>query len=171
MSKKITGLLILALLFGLGAQTVLAGNAIEDRPSKDYSIGWQYSRPMNGLTVKIPVSERYFIQPVLSFNTSEDDTLSKGWYSAGLRAFVYLPEREDFQPYTGIGAGHYKRFREANHILTDSFSANSYEAFIGFEYQKYVIRPSVEIAMGSYTKKNGDHFGGFSLNVGLVYTF
>lgn len=171
MTKKIISLLILTLIFTTGAQATLGNDLADARPAKDYSIGWQYSRPMNGLSVKIPISEEYFIQPVVSFNTSEDNTLSKGWYSAGLRAFVNLPKREDFQPYTGIGAGHYKRYRETNHVRTDSLSSNSYEVFIGFEYQEYVIRPSLEIAMGSYTKKNGDHFGGFSLNVGLVYTF
>ncbi|HOP75115.1 MAG TPA: hypothetical protein PLC07_08715 [Bacillota bacterium] len=171
MTKKLITLLTLAFLLITGTQTVLGNDLADDRSTKDYSVGWQYSRPMYGLAVKIPVSEGYFIQPVLSFNTSEDNTSSKGWYSAGLRAFINLPKREDFQPYTGIGAGHYKQYRETNHVSTDSSSSNSYEAFIGFEYQKYVIRPSVEIAMGSYTKKNGDHFGGFSLNVGLAYSF
>jgi hypothetical protein len=39
------------------------------------------------------------------------------------------------------------------------------------EYQKYIIRPSMEIGMGSYIKKDGDYYAGLSINEGLAYFF
>lgn len=129
---------------------------------QEYSVGFQYSRPAQGLSVKIPIQEDLLLQPIISF---EDDD-SESEHSIGFRLLKPFEENEDFRPYAGGAIGHYKRETDSS-----SHSGFGYEAFFGIEYQKYLIRPSIEIGMGSYTKKNGDHYAGFSINAGLMYTF
>jgi hypothetical protein len=142
-----------------------------ERKNSGYTIGWQYSRPVNGLSVKIPINQDYILQPVVSFYDSEDDHLADGRYSTGLRLLTNLPKRGDFHPYAGISAGHFKTYQITDDLTTKSISGNGYEAFFGVEYQKYMIRPSLEIGMGSYIKKDGDYYAGLSINAGLAYFF
>lgn len=151
--------------------TVTTAAMADEAPNNGYMIGWQYSRPANGVSVKIPINEDYYLQPIISFSVSEDDHLADGRYSTGLRFLANLPERGDFRPYAGISAGHSKSYTKADDQTTKSISGNGYEAFFGIEYEKYIIRPSLEIGMGSYTKKNGDYYAGFSINAGLAYFF
>jgi hypothetical protein len=151
--------------------TVTTAASAAETPNEGYTFGWQYSRPVNGISVKVPIYQDYFLQPVVSLNISEDDHLADGRYSAGLRFFANLPERGDFQPYAGISAGHFKTYQKTDELTTESISGNGYEAFFGVEYQKYIIRPSIEIGMGSYIKKNGDYYAGLSVNAGVAYFF
>lgn len=130
--------------------------------NEKYSVGWQYSRPAEGLSVKIPILDGLLLQPIISF----EDTGSKSEHSIGVRLIQPFEANDDFMPYAGAAIGHHRRRTNSS-----SVSGFGYEAFFGLEYQKYLIRPSIEIGMGSYTKKNGDDYAGFSINVGLMYAF
>ena len=139
-----------------------------------YQVGWQFTKSGNGFSIKIPVEDFYYIQPLFSFSMSDQpgDGAAQGHFALGLRGIRQLPGRGDFQPYVGIGWGHSEDFAGTNLSSAVITKGNTgYEAFLGVEYQKYVIRPTLEIGLGSYTRADGSYYAGTTVNLGLMYAF
>ncbi len=142
-----------------------------------YQAGWQYSRSASGFSVKIPITETISIQPVFSFGMtqnpgSQGTTNANGHFALGLRGVHNLPARGNFQPYAGIGWGHSENFSGPTLATAKITKGNTgFETFIGAEYQKYIIQPSLEMGLGSYTKADGSYYAGITFNFALMYTF
>ncbi|HOJ76743.1 MAG TPA: hypothetical protein PL158_01425 [Bacillota bacterium] len=135
---------------------------------RNYSFGWQYSKPASGLSVKIPIKTKYYLQPVVAFNLSEAENGTSGRYSLGLRGIYELSLHSELQSYAGIGIGHRQYYgSNQNEVLAN----NGYEAFFGIEYQKYIIRPALEISMGYYNQSQSVSRAGLSFNFSLLYYF
>lgn len=163
MLKKIIPV-ILVILFCFTSSHVAWGASTERR---DYAFGWQYSKNASGLSLKIPFDETFYLQPVFAYSQVHNEEKSEGAMTVGLRALQELPFRFDFQPYVGVGAGYHQ-----NNSETGLKTSNSgCEAFFGVEYRKYLLRPALEIAMGSYGKSNGTVYSGLSINFSLLYIF
>lgn len=155
----------------LGNAAILASDIPE--PAR-YQVGWQFTKSGNGFSVKIPVQDYYYIQPLFAFsmNDKPGDGTAHGHFVLGLRALRQLPGRGDFQPYAGIGWGHSEDFAGTNLSSAVITNGNTgYEAFMGVEYQKYVIRPTLEIGLGSYNRADGSYYAGTTINLGLMYSF
>jgi hypothetical protein len=164
----------------LAASTVsnaaTVGNTIPQTPH--YQVGWQFTKSGNGFSIKIPVLDCYYIQPLFAFtmnqkpNSSTQSGTAEGHFALGIRGIRQLPGRGYFQPYTGIGWGHSENFTGTNLSSATITKGNTgYEAFLGVEYQKYIIRPTLEIGLGSYNKADGSYYAGTTFNLGLMYSF
>lgn len=141
-----------------------------------YQVGWQFTKSGNGFSIKIPVLDYYYIQPFFAFSMNEkpgaSQSSAKGHFALGLRGIRQLPARGNFQPYAGIGWGHSEDFSGTNLSSTVITRGNTgYEAFLGVEYQKYIIRPTLEIGLGSYNRADGSYYAGTTFNLGLMYSF
>jgi hypothetical protein len=152
--------------------------------SYNYQVGWQYSRSASGFSLKIPIANQYFAQPIFAFGMTQNPGLAggpaggtagsntNGHFAIGLRGMRQLPSRGSFQPYTGIGWGHSENFTGSTLSSATITKGNTgLEAFLGVEYQKYILRPSLEIGLGSYTKADGSYYAGTTFNFALMYTF
>ena len=151
-------------------ETPVEVGVTESVPQKErnYSFGWQYSKPASGLSVKIPIKTKYYLQPVVSFNLNEAENSTSGRYSLGLRGIYELSLHSELQSYAGIGIGHRQYYgSNQNEVLAN----NGYEAFFGIEYQKYIIRPALEISMGYYNQSQSVSRAGLSFNFSLLYYF
>lgn len=141
-----------------------------------YQVGWQFTRSGNGFSIKIPVLDCYYIQPLFAFSMNQqpgtNQGTAQGHFALGLRGIRQLPARGSFQPYAGIGWGHSENFSGTNLSSAVVTKGNTgYEAFLGVEYQKYIIRPTLEIGLGSYTRADGSYYAGTTFNLGLMYSF
>jgi hypothetical protein len=136
---------------------------------RDFAVGWQISRPASGLSVKIPVKDQYYLQPIFAFSLTEDDQATAGHLSLGLRASLELPTRNDFHPYTGVAWGYSKDFKETP--VKNRTLENGLQGFFGVEYQKYLVRLALEIGMGTFQNADGTNFAGMTCNFSLFYYF
>ena len=94
MSKKIPApITILTILIFLLACLPSSAAGEELTPEGEYAVGYQFSRPASGFTVKIPISGQYFLQPVFAFTLVEKQDLSRKNLALGLRAISNLPAR------------------------------------------------------------------------------
>ena len=167
MFKKIIIFSLLGLLLILGVQNCLADISV---PRRDYAIGWQVSGPASGFCLKIPYQVDYYIQPIFTISMSEKDAATTGNYALGIRGIFDLPQHQDFLPYAGVALG----YSESYTRTTDSSSSNGnfgYEAFFGVEYQKYLLRPSLEIGIGGSNKNDGSFHAGVICNLSVLYYF
>jgi len=168
MSKKLAALFFSVALLFMFKATAPASDALNRR---DYALGWQFSKPASGFSLKIPIDETYFLQPVFSFSWEEKGGQSRGNYAAGLRALYELPDRSGFQPYFGLAVGHRWSGENTNGAAAGYCSATGLEALFGVEYRKYLLRPALEIGMGGYQKSEGDNYAGLTVNFSLAYYF
>jgi hypothetical protein len=175
MRKKILGL-GLTVFMVLGVSILGNADTIDSnspQPAR-YQVGWQFSKTGNGFSIKIPFQEYYYIQPVFAFKMSDQPGTgtAQGHFVVGLRGILQLPARDDFQPYAGISWGHSEDFAGTNVSQAVITKGNTgYEAFLGVEYQKYIIRPTLEIGLGSYNRADGSYYAGTTFNFGLMYSF
>ncbi len=157
--------LSLSLLLAAAAGPCLA----EGFERRDFAVGWQFSRPASGLSVKIPIKDQYYLQPIFAFSLTENDQTTAGHLSLGLRASLDLPTRNDFHPYTGVSWGYSKDFKETQ--VENRTIENGLQGFFGVEYQKYLVRPALEIGMGTFQNADGTNFAGMTYNFSLFYYF
>ncbi len=166
--KQLTIIISLLLLFVINISCF----ASDDLNRREYAFGWQFSRPANGFSVKIPIKEDYYLQPIFAVSMAEKDNSTQGHYALGLRGIYHLPIQEDFQPYVGVALGYSENFEGTS--FKDSSVNNGgtgYEAFFGVEYQKYLIRPALEIGLGGFNKFDHTHFAGLIANFSVMYYF
>ena len=139
---------------------------------RDFAMGWQFSRPASGLSLKIPIKADYYIQPIFTFSETRKETATSGHLALGIRGIYEFPSRLDFQPYTGLSIGYSKNFKgDSPDSAVVTNSGLGYEGFFGVEYKKYLLRPALEIGMGGYAKKGGAYFAGVIWNFSLHYYF
>lgn len=139
-------------------------------------VGWQYSQPTTGFSIKIPVLNKYYLQPIFAFQMTQkpgtSDANANGHFALGIRGICQLPARSDFQPYTGVSIGHSEDFSgTALSTATITTGETGITAFLGVEYRKYIFRPSVEIGLGSFNKSDGSYDAGTILNFACMYSF
>ena len=158
-------LLVIALLLFFTVNSLAYSGTIR----RDYAIGWQFSRPASGFSLKIPYLDDYYIQPIIAVVMNQNDTITNGHYALGIRGVYNLDAHQDFLPYAGAGLGYSESFRKGD----DSFSNGNiaYEAFFGVEYRKYLIRPSLEIGLGGLNKYDGSFHAGVICNLAVLYYF
>lgn len=141
-------------------------------PDKELAFGWQRSRPASGISLKLPMKDDYFLQPILAFSTMETESSAKGHFALGLRGIHNFTPRFDLQPYAGVSWGYSEKY--SGKTVGDSKIAEGgagYEAFFGIEYQKYLLRPSLEIGMGSLATWDQRYYAGVVCNFSLFYYF
>ena len=139
-----------------------------------YQVGWQITNSASGFSIKIPVNDQYYLQPIFAFSLNENPgtTVTNGYFALGIRGIRRLPERGNYLPYIGLSLGHSENYSgPANGSATITSGNTGCEFFLGVEYLKYVIRPSLEIGLGSFTKSDGSYYAGTTLNLGLMYSF
>ena len=137
---------------------------------RDYAIGWQVSEPASGFCLKIPYQVDYYIQPIFTISMSEKGASTTGNYALGIRGIYVLPQHQDFLPYAGVALGYSENYTRTN----DSSSSNGnfgYETFFGVEYQKYLLRPALEIGIGGSNKNDGSFHAGVICNLAMLYYF
>jgi hypothetical protein len=139
---------------------------------RDYAIGWQVSRPVSGLSLKFPLSNSYYLQPILALSMTENEENSNGRLGVGIRGIYDLPTRNDFHPYAGAAWGYFEKFKNIHsNDTTASESARGFQGFFGVEYRKYLLRPALEIDMGSFHNADGSSYAGLTYNLSLMYYF
>ena len=141
-----------------------------DQPGRrDYAVGWQFSSPASGFSVKIPYQTDYYLQPVFSVAMSEEDASTTGNYAIGLRGIYDLEKRGNFLPYIGAALGYSKKFENGS---DSDFSKSrfGYQGFFGVEYQKYLLRPAFEIGIGGINNSDSFH-AGVICNLSILYYF
>lgn len=166
MKKLFTILLFILFLLG----TVMNSFASIKPPRRDYAVGWQISGPASGFSLKIPYQTDYYIQPIFSIAMSQKDTATTGNYALGLRGIYNLEQRQYFLPYFGAALGYSRSYEKT----ADSSSENSsfgYQGFFGVEYQKYLLRPALEIGIGGANNADGNFHAGVICNLSLLYYF
>jgi hypothetical protein len=140
-------------------------------PPRPYAIGYQFSRPASGFTVKIPITEQYFIQPVFAYTLVEKTDLTRKNMAVGVRAISNLPARQEFRPYTGISWGHSEGFYDDSETSPSTTGGSGFDLFIGVEYEKYMFHPTLEIGLGSYARTDGTYIVGTTFSFSLLYYF
>ena len=168
--KNISWILTLIFLFGSYSW------ALASETGHGFGIGYQFSRPANGFSLKIPVTDTIYLQPIFAFGMTEKNDSSQssteGSFAFGLRGTYDLPSKGDFQPYAGVAIGHNEEFSGTNpESTTVTKGGTGYEAFLGVEYQNWLIRPAFEIGLGGFNKSDGGFLAGTTLNVGVMYYF
>lgn len=169
--KTLKRLLIILLTLSLILAMAAACGA-EDQPLTHFGIGYQFTRPASGFSIKIPVKNNYYLQPTFSYSMVEKKDLVNGHLALGLRGIGYLPTRNNFHPYAGLSWGYSENF--AGNSLDNAAvtkGGNGYEAFVGVEYQKFALRPALEIGMGTFAKIDGSYYAGAVINFSLIYYF
>lgn len=127
-------------------------------------VGWQHTKPAGGFSVKFPVCDDYYLQPLLSFSIDRKNDDTSGDIDYGLRGLYLLPDRRHIQPYAGIGWGR-----------TESYDSGQeeygYEVFVGAEYKEFLLVPAIEIGLGGFSKSDGSFHAGTTLNFSVFYYF
>ncbi|HHU50708.1 MAG TPA: hypothetical protein GXZ36_02635 [Firmicutes bacterium] len=127
-------------------------------------VGWQHTKPASGFSVKFPVYDEYYLQPLLSFSIDRKNGDTSGKIDYGLRGLYLLPDEGYIQPYTGIGWGR-----------TESYDSGQreygYEVFIGAEYKEFLLVPAIEVGLGGFSKSDGSFHAGTTLNFSVFYYF
>jgi hypothetical protein len=165
--KKIFTLLIMLLVFLSVATNCLADEAI---PRRDYAVGWQVSEPASGFCLKIPYQNVYYIQPIFAISMSKKDASTSGNYALGIRGIYNLQQHQDFLPYAGAAIGYSTSYTKTIDASTSTGNFG-YEAFFGVEYQKYLIRPALEVGIGGSNKNDGSFHAGVIYNFSMLYYF
>ena len=168
MQKRLLTLLMI-LIIGIGISTSCQATA---QGRRDYAVGWQFSRAASGLSLKIPVRELYYIQPVFAYNMVEKDQGTDGHVALSLRGIYDLPTRDYFHPYAGMSVGYSESFNSSqSDNSTDSRFSKGLEGFFGVEYQKYLLRPALEIGMGGFKNSDNSYNAGLICNFSILYYF
>lgn len=165
MLKKLMIVVTTCFLLSISPLVCSAGPA-----GRDFAFGWQFSRPATGFSLKIPYQKDFFLQPILAVSLNKNDTFTTSHCALGLRGIYNLPKRQDFLPYAGVSLGYSQDYKRT----ADSSDANgntAFEAFFGVEYQRYLLRPSLEIGIGGLRKTNGSFYAGVIYNVSVMYYF
>ena len=135
-------------------------------------IGYQVTRPASGFSIKIPVKDNFYLQPTFSYSVAQKPESINGHLAFGVRGIDFLPTRGDFHPYMGLSWGYSENFSGSTLETTSvTKGGNGYEAFMGIEYQKYALRPALEIGMGTMAKVDGSYYAGAIVNCSLIYYF
>jgi hypothetical protein len=169
MPKKI----LFPALFSILLLLFLASSAAaeEPKPAGKYAVGYQFSRPASGFTIKIPINEHYFIQPIFAFTLVEKENLARKNLAYGLRAISNLPPRQEFRPYAGVSWGHSEGFYDDTETSPTTTGGTGFDAFIGVEYEKYMIHPTLEIGLGSYARSDSSFLVGTTFSFSVLYYF
>jgi hypothetical protein len=139
---------------------------------RDYAIGWQFSKPASGLSLKIPIKQIYYLQPIFTLLQVEQNNQSTSHVAFGIRGIYEFQSRYDFRPYAGVALGCSNDFSATTPAgNSDNKSSTGYEAFFGVEYQKYLLRPALEIGMGNYFESDHNNYAGITFNFSLLYYF
>lgn len=170
MKRSVSWILTFAFLFGCYSWALAA------ETGHGFGIGYQFSRPADGFSLKIPVTDTIYLQPIFAFGMTEKKepapNSTQGSFAFGLRGTYDLPARGDFQPYAGLAIGHHEEFSGTTpESTTATKGGTGYEIFLGVEYQKWLIRPAVEIGLGGFDKIEGGFLAGTTFNVGVMYYF
>jgi hypothetical protein len=170
LKKLLVSFLILLLMLTVTASCWAQVDVVGDSPH--FGIGYQITRPASGFSVKIPIKNNYYLQPTLSYSLVEKKDSVNGHLAMGLRGIAFLPTQSDFHPYAGLSWGYSENFAgNALETTTVIKGGNGYEAFLGVEYQRYALRPALEIGMGTYANIDGSYYAGAVVNFSLVYYF
>jgi len=137
---------------------------------RDCGVGWQISSPASGFSLKIPYQAHYYFQPVFSIAMSQKDNITNGNYAFGIRGVYNFEQRQDFLPYIGAALGHSKSFEKTADLSSNS-SSFGYQGFFGVEYQKYLLRPALEIGIGGANNSDGSFRAGVICNLSMLYYF
>jgi hypothetical protein len=141
-------------------------------PRREYAVGWQISQPASGFSLKIPYQTDFYIQPIFTVSMSQQETITDGHYALGLRGIYNLQSHQDLLPYTGAALGYAHSFRKKTDSDTGSSDGSfAYQTFFGVEYQKYLIRPALEIGIGGSNKSDGTFQAGVIFNLSVMYYF
>lgn len=132
-----------------------------------FAVGWIYTPLASGLTVKIPMRNNTFLQPLLSVDISNSDQSTEGSYALGLRTLMGFRLTNGLYPYIGAGIGHQRSFHGSHSATTITDEERfGFQTFFGLELQKNFIHPAIEIGiMGLQRSDNSLHFG-TSINFG-----
>jgi hypothetical protein len=128
-----------------------------------WGLGFQYSRPCSGISVKYQIDNEIIIQPIFYVNINNNVTKQLNF---GLRGLYCLPSQMNLAPYFGFALGHNEHTK--NSVKK---GGDGYEIFFGAEYTKYLLHPSIELALGGYDQVNSDYDAGLTINVGIMYYF
>lgn len=148
----------------------LPATASGDVTLPPFAVGWIYTPLSSGLTVKIPVHNNIYLQPLLSVDISNSLQNTEGSYALGLRGIIGFPLSNSLYPYIGAGVGHNRSFHgtSLNRSTIDE-ERSGFQAFFGLELQKNLIHPAVEIGiMGLHRSDDSFHIG-TSINVGAYF--
>lgn len=143
-----------------------------DLGRRDFGFGWQFFQPASGLSLKIPIQNDYYLQPIFSFAMKEEAESLQKHFAIGIRGIYDFPARYDFRAYSGVALGHWFTLNNpasANHAAARSGSG--YQAFFGVEYQKYLLRPALELGLGGYWSPEGNFTAGLVFNFSMLYYF
>lgn len=166
MKKFFTIILSLSLIFAVTTNCLANFEPFR----RDYAIGWQISQPASGFSIKVPFQTNYYLQPIFSIAMSQKETTATGNYAFGVRSIYNLEKRQDFLPYVGAALGYSKSF-EKEAKSSASNSRFGYQGFFGVEYQKYLLRPALEVGIGGINKSDGSYHAGVVFNLSLLYYF
>lgn len=138
----------------------------------DYAVGWQYTSIASGISVKFPLGDHTYVQPIFALSLYDGDGQTEGNYALGLRGTLGFPTFHDLNPYIGWGIGHQRSFHGA------SFSSSStdeertgFQAFFGLEYRRHSFRPALELGVTGIHRSDGSLRVGTSINLGVHYYF
>jgi hypothetical protein len=139
--------------------------------AQKWAVGWQFSRPASGLSVKFPIEKDYYLQPIFIIGLSQNEGSTHKSLAYGLRGIYNLTPQADFHPYAGLGIGHNEHYSSSGEHDPLTRGGTGYEAFFGFEYDKYPLRPSLEHGLGGYKPIEGGYRAGITCNISLFYYF
>lgn len=184
LSKTLNILYGAIIMIGIGACSCLA--AVEEPETKielqpetklaapsgikpfEWAFGLQYTRPSSGISVIYPLDADFSLQPIFYIDVNHNTTESLAY---GLRGIYKLPTQPNINPYLGFGLGHNYHLQNSSSAASVKKGGEGCEAFFGVVYNKYFIRPSIEIALGAYKQRNGDYEAGITLNIAAMYYF
>ena len=138
----------------------------------DYAVGWLYTPVASGVSIKFPLDETVYIQPVFALTLYDGSGKTEGNYALGIRGLVGFPTAHNLHPYLGVGFGHQRSFHGSSlrHSTTDE-ERTGFQAFFGMEYKKYTFRPALEIGITGIARSDGSLRVGTSANFGVYYYF
>lgn len=168
LKKQLTIGLALLLLLTLSLKCMAASGDLNRR---EWGFGWQFSQPAGGLSVRCPIEKDYYLQPILLVNINDRNGTVDEEIAYGLRGIYNLPPQGDFRPYTGIGIGYNKKTNGTVGETARFRGGSGFEAFFGIEYIKYVVRPTIDIAIGGFNRIDGGYDAGITCNLSLMYYF
>jgi hypothetical protein len=159
------------ILLLLGPAEVLGFSGTE---AQKWAVGWQFSRPASGLSVKCPLVKDYYLQPIFIVGLSDHEGTSNTTnkiLAYGLRGIYNLSPQTDFHPYLGLGIGYNERYNSSPAHDPSTRGGTGCEAFFGFEYDKYPLRPSLELSLGGFKRIEGGYRAGITCNISVFYYF
>jgi hypothetical protein len=134
----------------------------------DWAIGLQYTRPSSGISLIYPLDADFSLQPIFYIDVNHNTTESLAY---GLRGIYKLTTQPNINPYLGFGLGRNYHLQNPSSTVSVGKGGEGCEAFFGVVYNKYLLRPSIEIALGAYERHNGDYDAGITLNIAAMYYF